>query len=188
MNASDIVARQGHRMLQIGVALFVFSGLEGFVIPALPVPRLGLSVHTLSALQGVITLVLGLVWPKLTLGPAASRTAFWTFLYSSFATLIPFVMAAVWGAGNSTIPLAAGPAHGTVIQEAAIRVVLYSAAAPFFVSMGLVLWGSALMIARHSVSSVRSSCGYSHHGAPRTLVALGAPRQPGAELLAIQKL
>jgi hydroxylaminobenzene mutase len=141
MNASDIVARQGHRMLQIGVALFVFSGLEGFVIPALPVPRLGLSVHTLSALQGVITLVLGLVWPKLTLGPAASRTAFWTFLYSSFATLIPFVMAAVWGAGNSTIPLAAGPAHGTAIQETAIRVVLYSAAAPFFVSMGLVLWG-----------------------------------------------
>jgi len=59
MNTSNIVT-QGHRMLQIGVSLFVLSGLEGFVIPALPVPRLGLSVHTLSALQGVITVTLGL--------------------------------------------------------------------------------------------------------------------------------
>lgn len=37
MNSSNILSRQGHRMLQIGIALFVFSGLEGFAIPHLPV-------------------------------------------------------------------------------------------------------------------------------------------------------
>src|SRR5918993_76846 len=108
MNSSNILSRQGHRMLQIGIALFVFSGLEGFVIHSLPVPALGRSVHTLSALQGIITLVLGLLWPRLNLSSTTSRIAFSTFLYSSFATLIPFVMAAAWGAGNTTIPLAAG--------------------------------------------------------------------------------
>ena len=82
-------------MLQIGIALFVFSGLEGFVIHALPVPSLGRSVHTLSAEQGIITIVLGLLWPRLNLGTTASRIAYWTFLYSSFATLIPFVLAAI---------------------------------------------------------------------------------------------
>jgi len=41
MNTSTLLSRQGHRLLQIGIALFVFSGLEGFAIPALPVPRLG---------------------------------------------------------------------------------------------------------------------------------------------------
>jgi (hydroxyamino)benzene mutase len=128
-------------MLQIGIALFVFSGLEGFVIHSLPVPSLGRSVHTLSALQGIITLVLGLLWPRLNLNSAMSRIAFWTFLYSSFATLVPFVMAAVWGAGNITIPLAAGVAHGSAFQEAIIQVVLYSAAPPFFISMALILWG-----------------------------------------------
>ena len=141
MNASEMLSRQGHRMLQIGIALFVFSGLEGFVIHALPVPSLGRSVHTLSAEQGIITLVLGLLWPRLTLGTTASRIAFWTFLYSSFATLIPFVLAAIWGAGTSTIPLAAGTAHGSAMQEAIIKVILYSAALPFFISMGLILWG-----------------------------------------------
>jgi hydroxylaminobenzene mutase len=131
-------------MLQIGVALFVFAALEGFVIPGLPFPRLGLSVHTLAALQGVMLLGLGLLWPRLRLGVAASRIAFWTYLYSSFATLVPYVLAAVWGAGNSTIPLAAGPAHGTAIQETIIQVILYSAAPVFFIAMALILWGLRL--------------------------------------------
>ncbi len=141
MYSSKVLSRQGHRMLQTGVALFVFSGLEGFAIPSLPVPHLGLSVHTLSALQGVILLALGLLWPRLNLGAAASRIAFWTFLYSTFATLVPYVMAAVWGAGNTTIPLAAGTAHGSDLQEAIIKVVLYSAAPTFFIAMALILWG-----------------------------------------------
>jgi len=117
MNSSNILSRQSHRMLQIGIALFVFTGLEGFVIPSLPVPLLGRSVHTLSALQGVMILALGLMWPRLNLGTTASRIAFWTYIYSSFATLIPFIMAAVWGAGNTTIPLAAGGAYGVLFRK-----------------------------------------------------------------------
>jgi hydroxylaminobenzene mutase len=135
-------------MLQIGVALFVFSALEGFAIPSFPFPRLGLSVHTLSALQGVMLLGLGLLWPRLNLGASASRIAFWTYIYSSFATLVPYVMAAVWGAGNSTIPLAAGAAHGSAFQEAIIKVVLYSAAPTFFISMALILWGLRIVDAQ----------------------------------------
>ncbi len=141
MNSSTLLARQGHRMLQIGAALFMFTGLEGFVIPFLPVPRLGLSVHTLSALQGIILLGLGLMWPRLHLGTTTARITFWLFIYSSLATLVPFIMAAVWGAGNSTIPLAAGAAHGTAFQEASIKVVLYTAAPAFLVSMALIIWG-----------------------------------------------
>jgi (hydroxyamino)benzene mutase len=144
MNPSKILSLQGHRMLQTGVALFIFSALEGFVIPLVPVPRLGLSVHTLSALQGVMLLGLGLLWPRLKLGDTLSRIAFWTYLYSSFATLVPYTMAAVWGAGNSVIPLAAGPAHGSALQESMIKIVLYSAAPAFFISMVLIMRGLRL--------------------------------------------
>ena len=145
MNSSNMLSRQGHRMLQIGIGLFVFSGLEGFTIPRLRAPHLGRSVHTLSGLQGIITLALGLLWPRLQLGARSSRIAFWTFIYSSFATLIPFVMAAIWGAGNTTIPQAAGAARGSAFQEAIIKVVLYSAALPFFISMALILRGLRIM-------------------------------------------
>jgi hydroxylaminobenzene mutase len=136
-----MLSHQGHRMLQIGIGHFVFSGLEGFVISSLRSPALGRSVHTLSGLQGVMMLALGLFWPRLNLGATASRIAFWTYTYSSLATLVPFVMAAVWGAGNTTIPLAAGTARGSARQEASIKIIMYSAALPFFVSMALILRG-----------------------------------------------
>ncbi len=137
-------------MLQTGVGLFVFSGLEGFAIPFLPAPHLGLSVHKLSALQGVMLLALGQLWPRLNLSARASQIAFWTYLYSSFATLVPYMMAAAWGAGQSTIPLAAGEARGSDSQEAIIKMVLYSAAPTFFVSMALILWGLRTSEARSS--------------------------------------
>jgi hydroxylaminobenzene mutase len=148
MNSASLLPRQGHRLIQTGAALFLFSALEGFAIPSLPYPPLGLSVHTLSALQGVMLLGLGLVWTRLNLGPTPSRLAFWLYLYSSFATLVPYVLAAVWGAGNSVLPLAAGPAHGTAFQEAVIRVVLYSAAPTFLISIALILWGLHIVNAR----------------------------------------
>ena len=128
-------------MLQIGIGLFVFSGLEGFAIPRLASPPLGRSVHTLSALQGVMALTLGLFWPRLHLGANTSRIALWTYNYSSFATLVPFMLAALWGAGNTTMPLAAGEARGNALQEATIKTIIYSAPLPFFTSMALILWG-----------------------------------------------
>lgn len=60
---------------------------------------------------------------------------------STFVTLVPYVLAAVWRAGSATIPLAAGTAHRSTFQEAIIKVVLYSAAPAFFISMALILWG-----------------------------------------------
>jgi hydroxylaminobenzene mutase len=39
------------------------------------------------------------------------------------------------------MPLAAGAAHGSAFQEAIIKVVLYSAAPTFLVSVALIIWG-----------------------------------------------
>ena len=83
MNSSNMLSRQSHRLLQIGVALFLFASLEGFVIPVLPVPRLGLSVHTLSATEGLTLLGLGLLWQRLQFGVTMSRIASW-FLVRQF--------------------------------------------------------------------------------------------------------
>jgi (hydroxyamino)benzene mutase len=142
MNAASIdLSRQGQRLLQIGVALLLLLSAEGFAIPHLAAPHLGVAAHKLAALQSVLTLALGLVWPKLNLGAATSRIAFWLFIYAAFAILAAFVMGAVWGAGNETMPLAAGTAHGSAFQETVIRVVAYSSAPTGLISFALILWG-----------------------------------------------
>jgi (hydroxyamino)benzene mutase len=141
MNSSNMLSRQGHRLLQVGIALFLFTSFEGFAIPYFTVPNLGRSVHTLSAFSGVLLLTLGLLWSRLDLGATTSRIAFWFLIYSDFAIVAAFLMAGVSGAGNSIIPLAAGAARGTDIQEAAISVVAYSAGPTGITSFALILWG-----------------------------------------------
>jgi hydroxylaminobenzene mutase len=84
MDSSRMLSLQGHRLLQVGVALFLFTSFEGFAVPYFTVPNLGRSVHTLSAFSGVLLVALGLLWPRLNLGAASSRIAFWFLIYSDF--------------------------------------------------------------------------------------------------------
>ena len=141
MNSSEMLSRQGRYLLQLGVALFLFTSFEGFVIPALAAPNLGRSVHTLSAFTGVLFLTMGLMWPMLKLGTTASRVAFWFLIYSALATIAGFVVAALLGAGGSIMPIAAQGVRGSDLQEAMIQVITYPAAPTGIVAFGLILWG-----------------------------------------------
>ena len=137
----NTLARQGQRLLQIGVGLLLFASFEGFVIPHFAAPRLGLSAHTLSALQSVLLLALGLAWTRLNLGDVPARMAFWLLVYSTFAILAAYVLGAFWGAGNETFSMAAGVARGSQMQEAVIKVAAYSSAPTGIVSFALIFWG-----------------------------------------------
>lgn len=146
MNSSiTLLSRQGHRLLQIGIALFLYSSFDGFAIPYFGSPRIGLSVHTLSALQGVMMLGLGLLWTRLKLGVTASRIAFWCTIHGTFAILAAYTIAAVWGVGNETIALMGelphGLSHGSAFQEAFIKILAYSSAPTGLTSFVLILWG-----------------------------------------------
>jgi len=138
---ASLLASQGQRLLQLGVALFLITSFEGFAIPYLASPRLGVSAHSLMGLLGVMFLTLGLVWPRLDLGKASSTIAFWFLVYSGLAIVAAFLIGAFVGAGNTTMPLAAGPAHGSALQELMIKIVAYSSAPTGIISFALVLWG-----------------------------------------------
>jgi hydroxylaminobenzene mutase len=136
-----MLSRQGHRLLQIGVSLFLLTSFEGFAIPSFAAPRLGLSAHSLMALQAVLFIAIGLLWPKLRLRVGTSRLAVWLLVYSGLAIATAYLLGAIWGAGNSTMPLAAGTAHGSDLQETIIKIVAYSSAPTGIASFALILWG-----------------------------------------------
>src|SRR2546430_13959220 len=116
-----MLSRQGHRLLQLGVALFLVSSFEGFVISGFAAPRLGFSPYSLMALLGVLFIAMGLLWPKLHLVIAASRLAFRLLIYSGFAIVAAYLLGAIWGAVNSTMPLAAGRGPGKNFQETILQ-------------------------------------------------------------------
>ena len=141
----ELLSRQGQRLLQLGIILLFYSSFCGFAIPSLASPRIGLSVHTLGAFQGVFLLAIGLLWPKLKLGVVASWLAFWLFIYGAASILAAYTFAAIWGVGIETISLAGelphGLSHGTAFQEMVIRVLAYSSAPTGLASFALILWG-----------------------------------------------
>jgi (hydroxyamino)benzene mutase len=141
MNLPETLSLQGRRLLQLGVALFLFTAFEGFAIPALASPNLGRSVHTLSGFTGVLFLAMGLVWPMLKLGMTAARIAFWLLVYSALATIAAFIIASLWGAGDSIMPVAAQGARGSDLQEMVIQLVIYPAAPTGIIAFALILWG-----------------------------------------------
>lgn len=141
MDTADWSLRQGHRLLQLGILLFLFALLVGLAVPRFAVPRLGLSAHLLGIMQGLFLMVIGLLWPRLKLTPAMSRVGFWLALYGCFAAWTANVLAGVWGAGNSMLPIAAGQARGSALQEGIITVGLRTAAVSLIAVAILILWG-----------------------------------------------
>src|SRR5687768_13081990 len=103
MNTTELATRQGHRLLQVGMLLFLLALLIGVVLPSFAVPRLALSAHLLGLMQGLFLAVVGLFWPRLELPPAASRAAFWLAVYGCVAPLTANVLAAIWRAGNTLL-------------------------------------------------------------------------------------
>jgi (hydroxyamino)benzene mutase len=142
---NSLLPHQGRHLLQMGIVFILYSSVEGFVIPTFASPRVGLSAHTLAALQGVLLLALGLVWPKLSLRVIASQVAFWCLLYSALAILAAYTIAAAWGVGIETIALAGELPHGlqrgSRFQETIIKILSYSSAPTGLIAFAFVLWG-----------------------------------------------
>lgn len=131
---------RSHRLLQLGILLFLLGLLVGFVVPALANPRMGLASHLEGIMNGIFLVVLGLLWPRLHLSPNASTTLFWLALFGTFANWTATLLAAFWGAGAS-MPLAAAGHEGSAMQEGIIDVLLITLSLAMVGVCTLVLWG-----------------------------------------------
>lgn len=141
MNDSTEILRQGHRLLQVGITLFLIALVVGLFVPKFTVPRIGLSVHLLGITQGIFLMLLGSLWPRLRLSRLVLKIAFWLAVYGCLSAWTTTLFAGIWGAGNRMLPLAAGAAHGTRLQETLIALGLRSAALALIVAAVLILWG-----------------------------------------------
>lgn len=141
MDRPDWSHRLGHRLMQVGILLFLLALVVGLAVPRFAVPRLGLSTHLLGVMQGIFLMVAGLLWPRLRLTRALSRVASGLAIYGCLAAWIANLLSGLWGAGSSMLPLAAGQARGSALQEGIITVALRSAGVSLIAAAILVAWG-----------------------------------------------
>jgi (hydroxyamino)benzene mutase len=138
--------RQGHRLIQVGLSLFLIALLTGLVVHKLPLPRLALSAHLLGIMQGTFLAVVGLLWPRLTLGRFSSKITFVLVVYGCLAAWLANLLGAMWAAGGAMVPFAAGDARGSTLQEVLIRVGLRTAAVSLILALLFLLWGMRLRV------------------------------------------
>jgi hydroxylaminobenzene mutase len=141
MGSSSVRSRQAQHLLQVGVGLFLFAVLLGLAIPRFTVPRIALSAHLIGILQGLFLVIVGLLWTKLDLTSRQLKTTFFLVVYEAIVATLSNLLAAVWGAGDTIIPMAAGTAHGSDAEELIINIGLRSTAAALIVALALIIWG-----------------------------------------------
>jgi (hydroxyamino)benzene mutase len=130
-----------HQLTRSGVLLLLLGLLTGLLVPKFKNPKMGLSSHVEGVMGGMMLVILGFLWPKLWLEPAALKAAHWLAVYGAYANWANPLIAAAWDAGGSMMPWASKGKKGTPIQEIVISIVAVSLVAALLPAVILVLWG-----------------------------------------------
>jgi hydroxylaminobenzene mutase len=120
--------------------LILLALIAALFIPAMAIPRLGASAHTIGVLSGVLLIAIGAIWQHFQLSPRQLGWLKWSWLYSSYVNWFGCVVGAVLGAGRMT-PVASAGRVGTPAAEALVAALLISVAVASFIAVGLSLWG-----------------------------------------------
>lgn len=129
------------RLAVVGVALLLASMLTGFATGAVPNPRMALSAHLAGTTSALMLLALSAIWHRVKLGPQGQAWAFRLLSFGAVANWATVLLAAVWGAGASTMPIAAKGMTGAAWQENLIAAGLLALSLAILGGLGLVLRG-----------------------------------------------
>lgn len=114
------------RFIGYGILLLLLGLITGFLIPLLKNPRLGLSSHLEGVLNGMLLIIFGLIWPKLTLTDKLQKWSYALALFGTYTNWFTTLLAGLWGAGSELMPIAGASMQGSPLQEIIIKFGLIS--------------------------------------------------------------
>ncbi|AZT83618.1 hydrogenase [Marinobacter sp. NP-4(2019)] len=135
------VANRERRLYQFGIILFLLGLLTGFLLPLMENARMGLSSHLEGIMNGVVLIVLGVIWPKLRLSHTAERITFGLAVFGTYTNWLATLAAGFIGAGASMMPIAGAGFEGSAVQEGLITLALMSLSVAMVLVAIMVLWG-----------------------------------------------
>jgi (hydroxyamino)benzene mutase len=138
VNADNGTAR---RFMLLGAVLVMVGLLTGFISGNLANPRMGLSAHLAGVMGGIMMLALGAGWQHVQLGATAERWALSLLAFGNIANWATVLLAAIWGAGRTTMPLAAGEHVATAWQENLVGILLVALSLAMVAGIALVIKG-----------------------------------------------
>ncbi|GIW85840.1 MAG: hydrogenase [Isosphaeraceae bacterium] len=119
--------------------LILLSMVGAFFFPAMAIPRLGLSAHTIGILSGVLLIAVGAIWHHFQLSSIQQSWLKWSWLYSSYANWLGCLIGGIFGAGKMT-PIASSGVVGADAPETVVAFLLGSVVISSLVAVSLSLW------------------------------------------------
>ncbi len=123
-----------------GIFLFLLGLLTGLGISALTNPRMGLAAHLEGVMNGILLVILGLIWKEISLPARAAAALFWLALFGTYANWGTTLLGAVFGTSKLT-PIAGAGYAGAAWQEIIVAFGLVSVCIAMVLASAFVLWG-----------------------------------------------
>lgn len=119
------------RLIWHGVLLFLLGLVGGVFVYSMTNPRMGLTAHVGTVMNGTFLIAIGAAWSALVLSPRWEQWTFWLLVIGSYGSNAGLLLAAVLGTRDAT------PMHGAAQSAAAWKEGL--------VTLSLVVFGVAIM-------------------------------------------
>lgn len=116
---------QSDRLIFLGALLFLLALLIGLLVPIFENPRMGVSSHIEGVINGILLIVLGLIWFKINLSNRWLKITFWLAIYGTYVNFIGILIAAIFN-GGKMLGIMANGQEGTPIVEGIIGFSLIS--------------------------------------------------------------
>jgi len=126
-------------LMQLG-AVLLLGLLTGFAVPLAVLPRMALASHLEGVMNGILLIVLGLIWERLTLSAGQRLFAFWLIIYAAFANWCATLLSAFTGAA-AMMPIAGGGSAGPALLDSVVTVLLLSLSLAILIGVGLLIYG-----------------------------------------------
>ncbi len=129
-----------HGLFFHGMVLVLAGLLMGMAVQSVANPRIGLSAHTGTIMNGILVIAMGAFWPRLRLPSSVETIAWWLVVAGSYLSCAALFLAGVFGTSRST-PLHGAGHAGTPSQEALVEAGLVVGAVALLGGCVVALWG-----------------------------------------------
>lgn len=127
-------------IIRHGFVLILLALLAGFAVPAMKVPRLGLSAHVIGLISGLLLIAVGLVWQRLRLSDKIKNVLYWMWLVVAYGNWLGTLIAAIAG-GSQLMPIAGNNAMPEPILDVLITTIIGIVSLLSISALAATIWG-----------------------------------------------
>lgn len=127
-------------IIRHGFVLILLALLAGFAVPAMKVPRLGLSAHVIGLISGLLLIAVGLVWQRLRLSDKIKNVLYWMWLVVAYGNWLGTLLAAIAG-GSQLMPIAGNNAMPEPVLDVLITTIIGIVSLLSISALAATIWG-----------------------------------------------